>query len=66
MLREMAEKQPEPHLCSVISYSAVISICEKGDPWEKALGLLWDMAENQLEPHVISYSAAIRACEKGD
>ena len=50
----------------MISYNAAISPCEKGGQWQKALALLWEMPEKQLEPVVISYSAAISACEKGE
>ncbi|CAK0893392.1 unnamed protein product [Prorocentrum cordatum] len=44
----MREAKLEP---DVISYSAGISACEKGD---------------EMEPDVISYSAGISACEKGE
>ena len=49
----------------VISYSAVISACEKGAQWWTALELLADMELRGLVPDVISYNAASSACEKG-
>ncbi|CAK0824584.1 unnamed protein product [Prorocentrum cordatum] len=36
----------------VISYSAGISACEKGEQWQRALALLSDMRETKLEPDV--------------
>ena len=49
----------------MISYSAAISACEKGQQWEDALSLLPKMRRARLEPDVTSYSMAISACEKG-
>ena len=49
----------------VITYSAAISACEKGQQWRLALGLLAEMAFVKVAKHVITYSAAISACEKG-
>ena len=49
----------------VISYSASISACEKGQQWEQALGLLQESGCCQLAPCAISYSTSISACEKG-
>ncbi|CAK0874049.1 unnamed protein product [Prorocentrum cordatum] len=59
----MWEAKLEPN---VISYSAGISACEKGEQWQQALALLSDMWEAKLEPNVISYNAGISACEKGE
>ena len=50
---------------NVISYSAAVSACEKGQQREKALGLLQEMRHAQLQPNVISCSAAVSAREKG-
>ena len=48
----------------VITYSALISACAKGDNnAEKALQLLAEMQRKGLEPNVITYSALISACE---
>jgi pentatricopeptide repeat protein len=49
----------------VITYSSIISACEKSSQWERALELLSEMRERGIEPNVITYSAAISACEKG-
>ncbi|CAK0809442.1 unnamed protein product [Prorocentrum cordatum] len=57
----MWEAKLEP---DVISYSAGISACEKGEQWQRALALLSEMWEAKLEPNVISYSAGISACAK--
>ncbi|CAK0878792.1 unnamed protein product [Prorocentrum cordatum] len=40
--------------CGKVSYSAVISACEKGEQWRLALALLSKMCESKLEPDVIS------------
>ena len=49
----------------MISYSATISACEKGERWEQALSLLPEVRRSWLGPDVISYNAATSACEKG-
>ena len=49
----------------VISFSAALSACEKGEVWRCALGLLAEMRERELKLDVISLSAALSACEKG-
>ena len=52
---------------NVITYSAVISACEKGgaDYTDTALQLFDEMRQHGVGPDVITYSAAISACEKG-
>eukprot|EP00959_Pyramimonas_sp_CCMP1952_P320847 6714346-Pyramimonas_sp.AAC.1 len=57
----MCEATLEPN---AISYSAVISSCEKCEQWQRALSLLSEMWEATLEPNAISYSAVISACGK--
>ena len=54
------------HGFTLVSYSAGISACEKGEQWQRALALLSEMWEAKLEPNVISYNAGISACEKGE
>ena len=49
----------------VVSWSAAISVCEKGKQCEGALVLLQRMVHQVLTPNVASRSAAISACEKG-
>ena len=50
----------------VISLSAAISACEKGQQWQRVLGLLALMQVAGLVPNVISYNAGVSACEKSD
>ena len=49
----------------VITYSAAISACEKGQQPQHALQLLQEMQYKGIVPNVISYSEAISACEWG-
>jgi pentatricopeptide repeat domain-containing protein 1 len=51
---------------NVITYSAAISVCEKGQQWQQAVGSLTVMHQSGLLPNVNTYSAAISACEKGE
>eukprot|EP00973_Karenia_brevis_P092825 12414284-Karenia_brevis.AAC.1 len=46
----------------VISFSAAISVCEKGGQWQHAWA---EMRGERLHLDVISFSAAISAQEKG-
>jgi len=50
---------------SVITYSALISACAKGQQREQAFGLFEDMKRQSAVPNVITYNALISACEKG-
>ena len=52
-------------LPNVITYSAAISACEKGQQPPQAVQLLPDMRRKGLLPSVISYNAAISAREMG-
>ena len=38
----------------VVSWSAAINACEKGEQWWGALGLLQEMAQQVLTPKVVS------------
>eukprot|EP00397_Hematodinium_sp_SG-2012_P056480 GEMP01069724.1.p1 GENE.GEMP01069724.1~~GEMP01069724.1.p1 ORF type:complete len:310 (+),score=62.08 GEMP01069724.1:56-931(+) len=54
------------HHPSVVSYNAVMSACEKGAQWERALSLFHHMITAKgIHPTVISYNAVISACAKG-
>ena len=46
-------------LPDVISYSSVISACEKAEQWQNALGQLVEMRHNDSLPDIISYNSAI-------
>ena len=52
-------------LPNVISCSAAVSACEKGQQWQQALGDLAVMQQAAVLPNVISYAAAISACVRG-
>eukprot|EP00435_Cladocopium_sp_Y103_P035249 s474_g9.t1 len=60
LLRSMRRQQLRPTL---VTYGALITCCEKGRQWQKALGLLQTL-KRQRSTDVISYSACISACEK--
>ena len=52
----------------MITYSAIISACEKGQLWLAALEILRQERQGRqgrLESEVITYNASISACEKG-
>ena len=53
------------HGSALVSYSAGISACEKGEQWQRALALLGEMWESNMVPDEIIYNAGISACEKG-
>lgn len=50
---------------NIITYSAAISACGRGQEWQHALRLLTQLWEWHLEANVITYNAGITACEKG-
>jgi pentatricopeptide repeat domain-containing protein 1 len=49
----------------VITYSALISACEKGAQWQRAMEVFKEMKTAGVKPDDITYSALISACEKG-
>ena len=49
----------------MITYSAAVSACEKGQKPQQALHLLQELQLRGLLPNVITYNAAVSACEKG-
>ena len=48
----------------IISFSAVISACEKVAEWQQAIGFVDVMPEFHIEPNLIAFNAAISSCEK--
>jgi len=64
-LQLFAEMQRRGLEADVITFSAVISACEKGKQPEQALQLFEEMRRRVLEPDVITFSAVISAREKG-
>ena len=57
--------QQEGAIPNVITYSTLISACEKGKQPERALEVFQAMQEQGVMPDVITYNALISACEKG-
>ena len=55
----------EKLLPNIVSYSASISACEKGEQWQMALHLFNAIPKAMLTPTEISYNATISSCEKG-
>lgn len=47
---------------SVITYSALISACEKAGQWQLALNLFGEMLKEKCDPNVITYNSLITAC----
>jgi pentatricopeptide repeat protein len=47
---------------SVITYSALISACEKAGQWQLALNLFSEMLKERCVPNVITYNSLITAC----
>lgn len=47
---------------SVITYSALISACEKAGQWQLALNLFAEMLKERCTPNVITYNSLITAC----
>ena len=62
--RRMKEEGLAP---DIQTYSSVISACEAGGQWQRALGILRLMtSDDSIEnPNKYCYNAAIAACEKG-
>ena len=48
----------------VITYSALVSACEKGKQPERAWEVFHAMQQQGLTPSVITYNAPISVCEK--
>ena len=50
---------------SAITYSALISACERGKLPERALKVFEALMQQGVVPNEITYNALISACEKG-
>lgn len=62
LLAKMKNRQLQGN---IITYSAAISACGRGQEWQHALRLLTQLWDWHLEANVITYNAGITACEKG-
>mgnify|MGYP001226595639 CR=1 FL=1 len=59
---EMKEEKTWP---KITSYSAAITVCEKGRQWKRVLQLLGEMGRTTMELDIVTFNAAMSACEKG-
>lgn len=50
---------------SVITYSSLISACEKAGRWETALELFDEMLREGCAPNTVTYNSLITACGQG-
>lgn len=50
---------------NVITYSSLISACEKAGRWELALDLFGEMHREGCKPNVVTYNSLIAACAQG-
>lgn len=50
---------------NVITYSSLISACEKAGRWELALELFQEMHTEGCRPNVVTYNSLIAACAQG-
>lgn len=62
VFQEMVHKGCER---SVITYSSLISACEKAGQWELALELFNEMAGEGCVPNTVTYNSLITACAQG-
>ena len=51
---------------SVITYSSLISACEKAGQWELALELFNEMHHEGCFPNTVTFNSLITACAQGD
>ena len=51
---------------NVITYSSLISACEKAGRWQLALDLFHEMHRDSCKPNVVTYNALIAACGQGE
>ena len=50
---------------SVITYSSLISACEKAGQWELALELFNEMHQEGCLPNTVTFNSLITACAQG-
>ena len=50
---------------SVITYSSLISACEKAGQWELALELFNEMHSEGCSPNTVTFNSLITACAQG-
>lgn len=50
---------------NVITYSALISACEKAGRWQLALNLLDEMQRDKVAPNTVTFNSLISACAQG-
>ena len=66
LFRRMKENDLKP---SIQTYSSVIAACEAAGQWQRAIGILRSMTNNEVstcKPNLYCYNAALAACEKGN
>lgn len=51
---------------SVITYSSLISACEKAGHWELAMELFNEMHQEGCTPNTVTYNSLITACAQGN
>ena len=59
---DMLRQAMKPNL---VSYSALISACEKGQEMRRAFDVCAAMLRQAMKPSTVSFNALISACEKG-
>lgn len=50
----------------MITYSSLISACEKAGRWETALQLFDEMQRDGCTPNTVTYNSLITACGQGE
>ncbi len=63
VFREMVWKGCER---SVITYSSLISACEKAGQWRLALDMFQEMHNEGCRPNTVTYNSLITACGQGE
>ena len=50
----------------MITYSSLISACEKAGEWQLALDLFGEMHAEGVQPNTVTYNSLITACAQGE